>query len=87
MTKTHDYTRRHWGHDYVVWRVVEDGQCLITSGWGRGISKGDFLIIPNEGGTTRYAVAHIEYKRDPSDMWSADLIFAPRSEAEKGGES
>jgi hypothetical protein len=81
--KTHDYTRRGWGHDFVIWKAEEGGQRLITSGWGRGISKGDFLILPNDGGTTRYAVDTIEYKWDPPDMWSATLVFAPRTDEEK----
>lgn len=84
MSKTHDYTKRHWGHDFYTLKVEDGGQRLVYCGWGRGISAGDFLILPNGNGTTRYAVQHIEYESDPPDMWSADLVFAPRTEEEKG---
>lgn len=78
---THDYTQRGWGHDYAINRVIDGGTVLRASGWGSGISEGDFLILPNGEATTRYRVESIEYYRDPPDMWSADLWFAPRTEA------
>lgn len=84
MSKTHDYTSRYWGHDFYTLKIEDGGQRLVCGGWGRGISAGDFIIMPNGNGTTRYAVQRIEYKMDPPDMWSADLVFAPRTEEEKG---
>lgn len=76
---THDYTKRGWGHDYVIHSVIRDGQELRMSGWGRGIRAGDFLLLENEGSSTRYRVESISYHRDPSDMWAAAAVFAPRS--------
>lgn len=33
---THDYTRRYWGHDYSIHRVVDGGQQLRRVRLGRG---------------------------------------------------
>jgi hypothetical protein len=77
---THDYTVRRWGHDVTIMRVIDGGLRLRAGGWGRGISEGDYLIMRNAGGTTttRYRVVEIEYMRDPTDQWFADLAFDPR---------
>jgi len=75
---THDYTKRYWGHDY-TFDPIDDGKKARMMGWGRGIKKGDYLIFQNGKGTTRYQVKKIEYKRDPNDMWFADVEFAPRN--------
>ena len=76
--QTHDYTRRTWGHDYTTLKVIDGGQRLRLSGWGLGINAGDYLILPNGKGTTRYRVDSIEYRMDPRDMWFAEATFAPR---------
>lgn len=76
--QTHDYTRRTWGHDYTTLSVIDGGQRLRLSGWGLGINAGDYLILPNGSGTTRYRVDSIEYRIDPHDMWFAEATFAPR---------
>lgn len=75
---THDYSRTTWGHDYVIHQVIDNGQRLRVSGWGHGISNGDFIVMSNPPGTTRYRVDNIDYRCDPPDMWFADLSFAPR---------
>jgi hypothetical protein len=77
-TKTHDYTRRVWGHDFIVTQLMDDGWKLSLTGWGRGISEGDFIILPNARTTTRYRIASIEYCMNPTDMWNATAEFAPR---------
>lgn len=76
--KTHDYSRQCWGHAASILRVIDGGKKLRVGGHGHGISGGDFLVLPNEGATTRYRVDRIEYMRDPTDQWFADLTFAPR---------
>ena len=76
--QTHDYTRRTWGHDYTTLSVIDGGQRLRLSGWGLGINAGDYLILPNGNGTTRYRVDSIAYRMDPHDMWFAEATFAPR---------
>ena len=77
--KTHDYTRRAWGHNYEITQVIDGGLNLSMCGWGNGIRKGDFLILPNGNETTRYQVKSIEYYNNPPDMWKASVKFAPRS--------
>lgn len=74
---THDYQRRYWGHDY-NFTPIDKGMKGRATGWGAGIKKGDFLILQQEPHGTRYKVDAIKYFSDPSDMWSADLSFAPR---------
>lgn len=76
--QTHDYTRRTWGHDCATMAVIDGGQRLCLSGWGRDIQEGDYLILPNGDGTTRYHVDSIDYRMDPPDMWFAEASFAPR---------
>lgn len=79
---THDYTIREWGHDFNVMSMDGRGVHVKLAGWGRGIRTGDFLILPNKGGVTRYRVTKIDYCHDPPDMWFADAKFDPRV---KGG--
>lgn len=82
--KTHDYRGPHrtWGHDYAVLKV--DGLILSISGWGKGIEKGDFILLQSKDvkGETRYQIIEIEYRWDPPDMWFATATFAPRAEGE-----
>tara|TARA_Y100000034_G_C6544303_1_gene234948 strand:+ start:147 stop:395 length:249 start_codon:yes stop_codon:yes gene_type:complete len=73
---THDYSVREWGHNYSIIEI--EGLQLRLTGWGRGISADDYIIIKNGDGTTRYKIDSIEYKRDPADMWFAEASFAPR---------
>lgn len=77
---THDYTLKTIGHD-ICWSergIIGGGAQLHAQGWGMGIEQGDFLILRNGDGTTRYQVEKVEYYRDPADMFSVELRFAPR---------
>ncbi len=76
---THDYGpgNRHWGHDY-SFTPADGGHRGSATGWGRGIHKGDYLLLANGDRATRYRVVTIRYYTDPSDMWQAQLAFAPR---------
>ncbi len=76
--RTHDYTSRCWGHDY-VFRPIDNGQRGDLTGWGNGIRRGDFLLLQNGTGSTRYRVERITYYPDPPDMWEASVTFAPRT--------
>lgn len=78
--KTHDYTRRHWGHDYTITKVLSLGKKLEMAGWGTGMKKGDFILLENGKDSTRYQFDKIEYKSDPHDMWFAIASFSPRTE-------
>lgn len=74
----HDYTNRYWGHDY-TFTPSDDGMKAKMIGWGHGIAIGDYLILQHpEGGQSCYRVEQIVYMRDPSDMWSASVVFSPR---------
>lgn len=78
MIKTHDYSKRGWGHDY-TFTPVDGGQRGRAALWGEDICAGDYLILQDpQGGTTRYQVETIEKCFDPPDMWIATLVFAPR---------
>lgn len=76
--KTHDYTLRIFGHDYVIHRIIDGGKMLEMSGWGRNIKMNDFILLSNGESSTRYKVNRIEYERDPQDMWNMTASFAPR---------
>ncbi len=78
---THDYTKRYWGHDYTL-EPINQGKKGHMMGWGRGIKKGDFLLLENGDDSTRYKVDSINYRSDPPDMWSANVTFAPRPSVE-----
>ena len=74
---THDYTKRYWGHDFTFSPKSFEASAHMM-GWGKGIKKGDYLVLPNTEKTTRYQIMSIEYFTDPPDMWSADVEFVPR---------
>lgn len=74
---THDYTARSWGHD-CIFRPIDGGLRASITGWGRDIVEGDYLILPNDGDTSRYRIDAIRYEFNPPDMWHASASFAPR---------
>lgn len=82
---THDYTKRGWGHDYVITEVMDGGLTIRMSGWGSNIQAGDYMLIvsqstdPLANPDTRYQVKTVSYADDPRDMWSMEAVFAPRS--------
>ena len=78
-SETHDYTAVGWGHSYSIQSISDEGQSLSLAGWGCGISNGDYLLLKNGEGSTRYKVDTVKYCRDPKDMWFAELSFSPRS--------
>lgn len=80
---THDFTKRGWGHNYEILDIKKKGLELKVAGWWRGIQAGDYLLFENDGDTTRYKVGGIRYESDPSDMFFANLKFAPRTQEEK----
>lgn len=79
---THDYTYRGRGHDF-TFTPIHGGKYGRMVGWGAGIRRGDFLLLAVRHHNlkvqaTRYRVTWITYERDPADMWSATVEFAPR---------
>ena len=75
---THDYTHRGWGHDYIVREVFDGGHVIQVTGFGFGLKPRDYILMQNEGKTTRYQIDTINYYADPDDMWNATMFFAPR---------
>lgn len=78
MMKTHDLSDRSWGNNYNVLDISEGGSKVRLCGWSLNIKAGDYLLLKQGDGTTRYLVDKIEYTGSPSDMWFADTSFAPR---------
>jgi hypothetical protein len=76
--RTHDYTTRRWGHDY-TFDPIKGGQRGTALGWGRGLRDGDYLLLQNGAGSTRYRIERVSYFADPADMWKAELAFDPRA--------
>jgi hypothetical protein len=83
--RTHNYTARHWGHDYLITLIKKGGLELSITGWGRGISDGDYILMesqstePGSNRDTRYKVKKIRYYTNPPDMWAMTATFAPRT--------
>jgi len=82
--QTHDYRRRSWGHN-CNWHPDPGGggRTGMMQGWGYGIREGDFILLrvgdPPSRQESRYRVTSIRYETDPSDMWWARVVFAPRT--------
>ena len=75
---THDISIKTWGCNYNVLEIRDGGMSVDLAGWHSGIKNGDFLLLKQDGGTTRYLVESIRYCSDPADMWFATASFAPR---------
>lgn len=73
----HSFLRRGWGWDFSVHVRARNGRSLTVSGWGHGLRVDDVLVLPNGGDGARYRVVTLEYERDPSDMWHAELRWYP----------
>tara|TARA_A200000159_G_scaffold164552_2_gene194691 strand:- start:1299 stop:1538 length:240 start_codon:yes stop_codon:yes gene_type:complete len=76
--KTHDLSPRAWGCNYNVLKIKDNGEKASLCGWHYGIKSGDYLLLKQGSGTTRYLVDSINYTGSPEDMWFAEISFAPR---------
>lgn len=75
--ETHDLT----GRDY-AFTPYDDGMRGSVACWsGRKPPEGDYLLLRNGPGSTRYRVTHLNpcWNVDPATMWIARVEFAPRS--------
>ena len=80
---TVNLTARVWGCDY-QFTPVEGGKKGTMHGWSpKRFTEGDYLLLKNGDGTTRYQVVKVRWCDDPRDMFFADVVFAPRSKEEK----
>ena len=75
---THDLSKKTWGCNYNIQELYDGGMKIDLVGWLSGIKSGDFLILKQQDGTTRYLVDSIRYCGNPEDMWFATASFAPR---------
>lgn len=79
--KTHDFTKRDWGHDAFVTHSVNAGRQIKLCGWGgddRLPIEGDFIILQERGGPgVRYRITRVAPMTDPPDQWFADALFDP----------
>jgi MioC protein len=74
--KIRDYTGYEPGRDY-LFESIDGGAGGYMTGQGKGIERGDYLILPDGSGTSRYRVDEIDYYSNPSDMWIALLKPVP----------
>lgn len=70
--KTYDYTPYVSGRDY-VFESVNDLKKGYMTGQGKGIKRGDYIILKNGSNYCRYQVEEIDYYSEPADMWIALL--------------
>lgn len=74
----HNLSRQTWGNNYNIMEIHEKGMRVDLVGWRRGVKSGDYLLLKQGEGTTRYLVDSIRYVGNPDDMWFAETSFAPR---------
>jgi hypothetical protein len=72
-----DNSNRYWGHDIAVSPYTVTPGRINATGWGHGISKGDYLLVGRPEAPRKLKVLEIEYGPDPQDFWSATLSVAP----------
>lgn len=71
-TKTHYYTKYEDAHDH-IFELREGGIKAYMTGEGKGIQRGDYLILQENSHAEPYQVDKINYYSNPPDMWVAIL--------------
>ena len=71
--KVHDYTQHQLHTDYVFEIAEQEHQGYMT-GQGRGIQKGDSILLNWKGKQEMFRVQAIDYYSSPSHMWIALLL-------------
>ena len=85
--KEHDFTKPQWGHSVEFIALTDDGLRADAFVFGPHIPPGDYLILKNGEGTTRYQVLENKGRgMGPSDMQRVSLVFSPRTTAPEKGE-
>jgi MioC protein len=72
-SRVHNYTSYKCGRDYAFDEVENGFQAYMTA-YGRGIKRGDLIVLLHERGKIRYRIEQIDYYANPSDLWIALLI-------------
>lgn len=70
--RTHDYTQLVSGIDYVFEPIDGELKGYMT-GQGKGIKLGDYILLPDGSGFSRYQIEEIDYYCNPPDMWIGSL--------------
>ena len=86
---THDFTKRYLSHDY-IFRPVDGGLRGDLTMWSEeALHRGDFLLLQNGDGSTRYRIDEAErmyaVASDPPPMWTVKATFFPRESASRPG--
>lgn len=71
-TKTYDYTQYISGRDY-VFELADNQRKGYMTGHGRGIKRGDYIVLCNGSKSCCYQIEEINYYSEPPDMWIALL--------------
>jgi len=80
--QTIDLSRRSWGCNYNILRVIEGGKELRLATWCTPTPcSGDYVILTDGDRTTRYQVDRVQYASGVDDMTFLDVTFAPRARA------
>ncbi len=74
--KTHDYSQKILGSDYIFERLNE-GMIGYMTGVGKDIKPCDRIILQEGSESYQYQVEEVDYYSDPSDMWIALLRQVP----------
>jgi len=69
---THDYTHYVCGVEYVFESVNNSTKGYMTA-QGRGVKRGDYILLKIGQTTVRFQVETVDYYSNPSDMWYATL--------------
>lgn len=77
--RTFDLSKRAWSNNYDVMQIVNNGERLHLCVWTvENLKVGDYLILKNGAGTTRYQIENVQRMSDPPDQSFVDVVFAPR---------
>lgn len=71
--KVHDYTRLSHTIDYAFETIDSEGQSGYMTAQGKGVRKGDYIVLLQNGVRHHYWVQQLDYYMAPSDMWVALL--------------
>lgn len=76
--KVHDYTRLSNEIDYAFEAIDNDAQSGYMTAQGKGVRKGDYIVLLQDGVRHHYWVQQLDYYMSPSDMWVALLKKAEK---------
>lgn len=71
-SNVHDYTKFISGRDY-IFELIDGEMKGYLTGQGKGIERGDIILLPEGSGFSQYQVEQIDYYSNLPDMWLALL--------------